>query len=222
MAELSDDDEPFFLEESDGEGHDAHPVFSNEGKCADTPLFFEESDGEERKFLFFCGMNGHNGFLGNFYRCSFSENGKEFKTVEQYKHYKKAELFGDDKAAELILHAKNAMTAKRIGCNKINKFVKTTWDAKKVGIVMQGLVLKFLDPVLRKKLLDTGTREIVEASPYNRFWGIGFGANGALKKKHLWGKNMLGQCLMDVRANAMYIEEKLEEYSNLMRQCDKQ
>ncbi|KAI1276012.1 hypothetical protein F5Y07DRAFT_147260 [Xylaria sp. FL0933] len=51
----------------------------------------------------------------------------------------------------------------------------------------------------RDVLLATGTRELVEASPRDRIWGVGFGAKNAAHNRHKWGKNLLGKCLMEVR-----------------------
>ncbi|KAI0426963.1 hypothetical protein F5Y09DRAFT_47359 [Xylaria sp. FL1042] len=51
----------------------------------------------------------------------------------------------------------------------------------------------------RDVLLATGTRELVEASPRDRIWGVGFGAKNAVNNRHRWGKNLLGKCLMEVR-----------------------
>ncbi|KAI0798982.1 hypothetical protein GGR55DRAFT_526596 [Xylaria sp. FL0064] len=51
----------------------------------------------------------------------------------------------------------------------------------------------------RDVLLATGTRELVEASPRDRIWGVGFGAKNAANNRHKWGKNLLGKCLMEVR-----------------------
>ncbi|KAI0867470.1 DUF1768-domain-containing protein [Hypoxylon argillaceum] len=51
----------------------------------------------------------------------------------------------------------------------------------------------------RDVLLATGDRELVEASPRDRIWGIGFGAKGAEAKRAKWGMNLLGKCLMEVR-----------------------
>ncbi|KAI0099035.1 DUF1768-domain-containing protein [Nemania sp. FL0031] len=51
----------------------------------------------------------------------------------------------------------------------------------------------------RDVLLATGDRELVEASPRDRIWGVGFGAKGAEAKRAKWGMNLLGKCLMEVR-----------------------
>lgn len=54
---------------------------------------------------------------------------------------------------------------------------------------------------LRELLLETGDRELVEASPMDRIWGIGFGAAKAgTVGRERWGLNLLGKALMEVRA----------------------
>ena len=52
---------------------------------------------------------------------------------------------------------------------------------------------------MRERLLGTGERMIVEASPLDRIWGVGFGEKRALSVKQSWGLNLLGRVLMDVR-----------------------
>ncbi|TPX16577.1 uncharacterized protein E0L32_003871 [Thyridium curvatum] len=53
---------------------------------------------------------------------------------------------------------------------------------------------------LRARLLATGGRELVEASPFDRVWGIGYReehAEGVGRED--WGENLLGRALMEVR-----------------------
>ncbi|KAI0204857.1 DUF1768-domain-containing protein [Astrocystis sublimbata] len=46
----------------------------------------------------------------------------------------------------------------------------------------------------------TGDRELAEASPFDRVWGIGFVAKNAdTRRRDKWGLNLLGKCLMEVR-----------------------
>lgn len=53
---------------------------------------------------------------------------------------------------------------------------------------------------LKDILLATGDREIVEASPMDKIWGIGFGAQKAAEVgRERWGLNLLGKALMEVR-----------------------
>lgn len=56
---------------------------------------------------------------------------------------------------------------------------------------------------LKELLLATGDRELVEAAPRDRVWGVGFEAEEAervrLTCREKWGKNYLGKALMEVR-----------------------
>lgn len=64
----------------------------------------------------------------------------------------------------------------------------------------KGNWLKFSqDQNCREALLATGDRTIVEASPNDRIWGIGFRASQAEGKESEWGENKLGKALMRVR-----------------------
>lgn len=77
-------------------------------------------------------------------------------------------------------------------------------DTDKMRIVTDGNMLKFTVSAeaerLRAMLLATGERELVEASPRDRVWGVGFGAERAARERARWGRNLLGVVLMDVRA----------------------
>lgn len=48
-------------------------------------------------------------------------------------------------------------------------------------------------------LLATGERELAEASPMDRIWGVGFVEKDAGANRHSWGENLLGKALMTVR-----------------------
>ena len=53
---------------------------------------------------------------------------------------------------------------------------------------------------LKEFLLNTGNSEIVEASPVDNIWGIGFSSDKAMENIDKWGQNLLGETLMKVRA----------------------
>ena len=71
-------------------------------------------------------------------------------------------------------------------------------------IVEEGNYLKFTASEdaedLRAMLLATGERELVEASPRDRIWGVGFAEKNAENNRVRWGQNLLGKALMNVRA----------------------
>lgn len=69
-----------------------------------------------------------------------------------------------------------------------------TWH---LGTGENGHILKAAS--FREALLHTGDRELIEASPYDRIWGIGFAAAAAERNRARWGQNLLGKALMEVR-----------------------
>lgn len=52
---------------------------------------------------------------------------------------------------------------------------------------------------LLHQLLSTDGSNLVEASPYDRIWGIGINRSDAEKGKKWKGQNLLGIALMEVR-----------------------
>jgi ribA/ribD-fused uncharacterized protein len=85
--------------------------------------------------------------------------------------------------------------------------------ADKLRIVEEGNWHKFTKSKevakFKKLLLDTGDRELVEASPEDRIWGIGFGADTADANREQWGENLLGVALMNVRRRIREQESKI-------------
>lgn len=75
------------------------------------------------------------------------------------------------------------------------------WERIKFEVVVQGSWLKFEhgERWLRERLVQAGERELVEASPGDRVWGVGFGAAEAEGRREEWGMNLLGKALMTVR-----------------------
>ena len=89
--------------------------------------------------------------------------------------------------------------AKRYG-QKISP-LQVTWDWHKANIMRDLLTLKFADPVLRQKLIDTDPKELEETNSWgDTFWGV---CNGV-------GQNVLGVQLMSVRHTLM--NPKIENF----------
>jgi hypothetical protein len=66
--------------------------------------------------------------------------------------------------------------------------------------VEEGSYHKFMHSLLetedlKAKLLATGNRELVETSPIDRIWGVGFGEEDAEENREKWGLNQLGKPL---------------------------
>ncbi|KAK7730881.1 60S ribosomal protein L19B [Diaporthe eres] len=135
-----------------------------------------------------------------------SDNTIVYPTAEHYMMYQKARLFNDNKVAGEVLagselHPRKIKTLGR----KVVGFDEATWVAERERIVQEGTWLKMTEPAhdgqvnLGELLLATGDRELVEASPYDQVWGVGFRAKDAERNRERWGLNLLGKALMAVR-----------------------
>ena len=131
----------------------------------------------------------------------FKINGIKFKTAEHYMMYKKATFFGDHDIAEKILKTDHPRDAKKLG-RKVKRFDKTLWEEIAKKVVYDGSYEKFTqNPRLKEKLMDTDGTLLVEASPYDRIWGIGMAENdpGINDEKNWNGTNWLGEVLTQLR-----------------------
>jgi ribA/ribD-fused uncharacterized protein len=85
---------------------------------------------------------------------------------------------------------------------RVRNYVENLWKDACRRIVTEGNVAKFSqNETLKDFLLSTGSAILVEASPYDRVWGIGLKEDdqGAIHPDTWEGDNMLGFALMDVR-----------------------
>lgn len=139
--------------------------------------------------------------FSQWYDCNFEVDGIPYHTTEQYMMASKARLFGDDAVFQEIMAAYHPHDYKKLG-RKVRNFEPTLWDARKYNIVVEGNIAKFCqNPELKEFLLSTGEAIIVEASPYDKIWGIGMDKDQAMKASvNQWqGENLLGCALMEVR-----------------------
>ncbi|KAI4132717.1 MAG: hypothetical protein LQ338_000546 [Usnochroma carphineum] len=94
-----------------------------------------------------------------------------FTTTEQYMMYHKAMLFNDSETAKQIMLADTPKKQKALG-RKVKNFDGEKWNAHREKIVEEGNWNKFCNSKggtkLRDMLVDTGDREVVEASPFDR------------------------------------------------------
>lgn len=128
-------------------------------------------------------------------------DGIEYNCCEQYMMYKKACLFGDTAMAEAILHQPDPAQQQQLG-RQVSNYEQSRWDQHKLGIVWYANYLKFTQHAdLKERLLATGNKILVEASPYDLVWGAGFKAedDNILNPANWKGQNLLGEVLMSVR-----------------------
>lgn len=116
----------------------------------------------------------------------------------------KALLFSDPEIAQRVIEitgtTKTDMAAVKSLGRKVSDFSEEIWVAERERIVLEGSVHKFRqNPELRAKLIATGNKMLVEASPRDRIWGIGYGAKNAIAMQDKWGLNLLGKALVETR-----------------------
>jgi len=131
----------------------------------------------------------------------FTLEGIEFNTCEQYMMYKKAELFGDIDSAKKILSTKNPNEQKGYG-RLIKPFDDEKWMEVAYDVVVEGNRAKFIqNSHFLAELEKTKGKILVEASPYDRRWGIGMSANDPdVEDPTKWrGDNLLGKAVTQVR-----------------------
>ena len=165
-------------------------------------------NGLKPKFLFFWGHTpGKGGQVGKeclsqWYPAVFGVDGVTYRTAEHYMMAEKARLFGDEERRERIVAAARPSLAKNLG-REVQGFNEETWAQHRFDIVVQGNVAKFgQNPALKTFLLNTGHRILVEASPTDRIWGIGWSENDPqTQNPEQWrGLNLLGFALMVARS----------------------
>ena len=174
--------------------------------------------GENLEFLFFWGhMNKHNyitksclsqWFPARFevdvqinYISAVSVHNVEYTCAEQYMMAEKAKMFNDIDAYQKIMNAETPKEMKALG-RQVRNFDASVWNKRAKEIVVQGNIHKFSqNDDLLKFLLSTGDKVLVEASPYDKIWGIGMSERDyGVDNPHYWkGTNWLGFALMEAR-----------------------
>lgn len=127
--------------------------------------------------------------LSNFSAFRLSWKGRMFDTSEAAYHWEK--FPNDAELQDAILDAPSAHEAFKLAESQ-KLFRRPDWDSVKVDIMREILTAKASQhEYVRRKLLATGDRELVEDSWRDDFWGWGPNRDG---------KNMLGNLWMEVRA----------------------
>jgi ribA/ribD-fused uncharacterized protein len=131
----------------------------------------------------------------------FKIDEQNYSSAEQYMMYKKAMLFEDEEVANAIMRTNNPREQKALG-RKVRDFDGDVWNRVCRDYVYEANYAKFTqDETLLKQLMETGDKEIVEASPKDKIWGIGLHYDDErIHDKSQWqGKNWLGEAIMRVR-----------------------
>jgi ribA/ribD-fused uncharacterized protein len=172
-----------------------------------------EPEPEPEPPVLFYGADESKGefrFMSNLFVAPFEVDGVTFPTVEHYVQWSKAILFEgkDSETAKKIMKPPRnkefteAKSVKALG-KKVKEFSEARWDEVKLQVTEKAIRAKFVNPKhgLLEKLVATGTRQIGEANPRDKYWGIGTSEDTAdAKNPKKWkGQNQLGKILMKLR-----------------------
>lgn len=118
-------------------------------------------------------------------------NGHQFATSEEVYHWEKFDCEGGASVQHAIMNAPSAHAAFKIAENR-RTHRRADWDQVKVAVMRDILRAKAQQhEYVRRKLLETGDRELIENSWRDDFWGWGPNRDG---------QNMLGKLWMEIRA----------------------
>src|ERR1700761_5973339 len=128
--------------------------------------------------------------LSNFSAFSLMWDGFRFDTAEAAYHYEKFPRFPDIRKA--IRDAKSAHEAFKLA-ETFKHLARKNWKAVRVEVMRDILEAKVEQhEYVKRNLLATGDRNLIENSWRDSFWGWGENRDG---------KNMLGRLWMDIRSN---------------------
>ena len=148
------------------------------------------------KYVFFWG-----GIYSQWYKSPMIIEGIDYNCCEQYMMHRKALMFGDHAIAEEIMKTSNPKKQKELG-RQVQGFNHLEWTIVSQDIVFTANYHKFMqNEMLGDELIETGDRILVEASPYDKIWGIGMSEDDpGIEDPENWkGTNFLGEVLTNVR-----------------------
>ncbi len=125
--------------------------------------------------------------FSNFSAFVIEWKGKLHMTSEHVYH---SEKFEDESLKEQIRNARSAHDALKLSHANKDKYRKD-WDKIKLSVMKKILYVKTEQhPYVKKKLLDSGNKELIEDSWRDSFWGWGPNKDG---------ENHLGKLWMEIR-----------------------
>ena len=157
------------------------------------------------EFVLFWG-----GCFSQWYKADMVIDGVSYNCCEQYMMASKASFFGDEEICKQIMSTKDPKKQKALG-RKVCNFDAAKWDSVCRDIVYRANYAKFnQNEDCFKELMETGDKTIVEASPYDKIWGIGLAEDDprALDRNQWQGTNWLGEAIMKVREKIQKGETK--------------
>ncbi|EMS72087.1 NADAR family protein [Ruminiclostridium cellobioparum] len=139
--------------------------------------------------------------FSQWWKSDFIINIDKYCCMEQYMMAEKARLFQDTEVLKKIMDSTDPKQIKELG-RKVKNFKDDIWEKKRYSIILNGNYAKFTqNEDIKQFLLQTKNKVLVEASPYDKIWGIGMIADDEkVENPFEWkGQNLLGFALMEVR-----------------------
>lgn len=155
--------------------------------------------------IYFYGIYDEYYCFSNFYKCGFNDENLTYNCSEQYFMKKKQEQFDpeNDNLANDIMKTDSPAQIKKFG-RMVKNYDENEWNKKRFNYMCDAIYLKFSQNIeLKNILISTDNKILVEASPYDKIWGIGISPEDAKKGKKWNGQNLLGLALMKVRSIIM-------------------
>ena len=181
---------------------------TNQSIRSNESLIASIQEGAEHEYLFFWGHQPSKSgkitktCFSQWFGSPFAVDGIKFLTAEHFMMAEKAKLFGDAETLRRVLLATDPAEAKALG-RTVSGFDDEVWVKNRWRIVVDANQHKFSQNLaMREFLAGTENHILVEASPYDKVWGIGLKADSpaALHPGQWLGLNLLGYALMEVRA----------------------
>ena len=149
----------------------------------------------------------YGGIFSQWVECEYFINIGDVKEkvncAEQAMMLYKAHVFDDSETYFQILDTTNPSEQKMLG-RKVQGFDNEKWKTVAYDFVARSTYEKFnQNKVWKELLMLTWPYELVEASPTDKIWGIGYSAQNpsVFKERKDWGSNLLGIALMKTRAD---------------------
>lgn len=128
-------------------------------------------------------FRGEYAFLSNFHPCKILYKGLLYQSVEAAFQAQKSR---DHKVQQIFTRFTDPVKAKQRGAMVM---IRSDWDEIKDQVMYELLIIKFQDPVLRKRLLQTENAILIHKNDHmDRYWGV-----------YGYGENRLGIMLMNIR-----------------------
>jgi len=135
----------------------------------------EDKEDKERLYFSFDDKDQHK-FLSCYYDSPFTVRGKLYKTVQHY--YQSQKFIQEDMKSirEEIENANTPFEAKKISKRSVRKVKDASYwkewrDERRMDVMRRGIKEKFgQHSDLKKKLIETEDKELIENETFNAFW----------------------------------------------------